>query len=105
MPVELERVVVSLAAEIIELDALLAGPIMGIAADHDDATLGRRNNLIQQQVNQQEVPEMVDHELLLEAVNLLEFLQGHDGRIADQHIDGWRDLAYAQCTVNDGVEV
>lgn len=76
----------ALAGQIVELDTARGRIAMIAAADDDDAALAGRHHAIEQLVREDEVSEVVDHELLFDAVHLLPVIE-HDARVQDEHID------------------
>ncbi len=74
------------------------------AAHDDDAALRRRRHAVEQAVDENEVPQVIDDELRLEAAHLLQLGQQHAG-IADERIDRRRELANRRGARDDGVEV
>ncbi len=100
------RVVAAFPGQVVELDAdLRCRANRRAAADDDDPALRRRDDLRQQLIDEDEVPEMVDDELFLDAVDLLEFGQLHHARIADQHVDRVRSRPHVLGCRDDRREI
>ena len=76
----------ALPRKVVELDA--AGRRLRVrhTADDDDAALRRRGHAVEQAVDENEVPQVIDDELRLEAAHLLQLGQQHAG-IANERID------------------
>lgn len=75
----------ALAGEIVELNAAGRRIAMIAAADHDDAALLSRQDPIEQPICKDEMPEMIDDELLLDAVHLLQIGE-QDAGVENQHV-------------------
>ena len=78
------RAVLVLAAEIVELDALLGRAVMGVTADHHDAPLLGEG--IEERRDQDEMTDVVGEELQLVAELLVERGQRHDARVTDDRV-------------------
>src|SRR5688500_5961723 len=89
-----------LARQISKLDTAFRRITMIAAADDDDAALRGRPHAIEQPVSQNEVAEMVDDELLLEAVHLLPLAE-HDAGVQNEHVERKAHRLDVFCTGND----
>ncbi len=93
-----------MTGQIVELDAAVGGLPVGHAADDHHAPLRGRDDAVQQLGGQQEVSQMVDDELHLDALDLLQRGQEHAG-VADESIDRHSHRADLPGAGHDGREV
>ena len=106
LPVGFARIVTLVAGQVVELYALRRRVAGGAATAHvNNAPLRCRHQWLPELPREHEMAKVIHIELLLDAINLFQFLQFHDARIIDEHVERLTHRFYLVGRLHNTVEI